>query len=327
MGRWRCAGLMLALTPLLAGCMSLDAHLDIGTDETVDYRVDLTISKEYLMEVGLTGDLDLCQEIEGWFPAGTSWVPTTSDEASTCRITGSSPIAEFGRTEEDGRSGLIIVRGDGEYVFSWAPLPGGDAADQIEHFEVSVSFPGLVTDHSGSGSVWLNTVTWRDPADLFTTDGLMARGADQPHPVLALLPVVGLLVGLGLVVWLGGAIVRRRSASHDEPADWPAPDPATRMPVVPDPAVLAPRDAERAWQPPPPPPQAWAPTPQELHAPEPGPDWSPSDDPRPDAGGGRPPPDADQEWLPPAPLSRPPLAGTGPEDRAQPEPSPWGPPQ
>jgi len=280
-GRW---AVLLAAVPLLAGCMTLDADLAIREDHTVRYEIVLTETRG-LPDTDRPSEFNLCGSVAPWFPLGVELEAIDTAEDYGCRISGVADIDDFGR-RPGARSGLIIVQGSGEYTFVWGPMGDASAAGQVDGFELSVSFPGLVTYHSGSSTVWLNTVTWRDPADLFTTAGLTARGGDAPSPLPALLLGFGLLAGLGLVAWLTGTLSGRVLARSGQPMeDWEPPDPTLVYggAAAPDSASPAPPLAA----------QAWAPTPDDLSGETtmPAQDWS-----RPSS---RRPPDAVSPWAPP----------------------------
>lgn len=270
-GRWRAASPVLA-APILAGCMTLDAHLEIGVDETVRYQAVATITRDHLEAEGVAADddVDLCQSLGHWFYGEVTMERLAAPDEIGCRIEGVAPIGEFGRSEI-GRSGLIVLRADGLYTFIWNPMPGADVAAALSEFEVSVTFPGEVVEHNGSSTVWWNTVTWRDPADLFRPPGLVAKGNDKPSPLATVLPLVGLLALLILVLWSGRALLRRLRGGRAEPAaelssdpDEPgvagvgesvsAADPPAREPLAPDGWVPQPEDPaepERSpWAPP-----------------------------------------------------------------------------
>ncbi|MCW5953957.1 MAG: hypothetical protein KIT69_17030, partial [Propionibacteriaceae bacterium] len=193
--RGRCRAALAGLAaPLLAGCVALDAHIEILTDETVRYQGEVTVTRAYLEAEGVAADadVDLCQSLSHWFSGEVTMERLETVEEIGCRIDGTSEIEEFGRSAI-GRSGLIVLHSEGAYMFLWNPMPGADAAAALSEFEVSVTFPGEVTEHNGSSTVVWNTVTWRDPADLFRPPGLVAKGNEKASPLAAVLPPVGLL--------------------------------------------------------------------------------------------------------------------------------------
>ena len=81
-------------------------------------------------------------------------------------------------------------------------MPGsnsqGISASMITDFEVKVTFPGKVLTASGTGEISGNTVTWKDPADLTSSEGLKATASNAPD-------LTWLWVVLGVMV-VGGAV-------------------------------------------------------------------------------------------------------------------------
>lgn len=248
--------------PVLAGCMTLDAHLEIRADETIRYHAVGTVTRDYLESEGLDPDaeVDLCQSLSHSFFGEVTMERLTTPDRVGCQIDGVSPVGESGPSEI-GRSGLTVLRADGVYTFSWNPMPGADAAAALSEFEVSVTFPGEVVEHNGSSTVWWNTVTWRDPADLFRPAGLVAKGNDKPSLLATVLPLVGLLALAVLAFWSGSVLVRRLRRGSAEPSA----EPQSSDPGESGAAGVA--EAMRAADPPAPEPltpQAWAPQPEDL---------------------------------------------------------------
>ncbi|MDQ7993944.1 MAG: hypothetical protein REI45_14830, partial [Propionicimonas sp.] len=91
MGRWHQAVLALVLCPLLTGCLTLTARLDIGVSGAVRYSVDLTASITGLAERGVPEDIDLCEVVSAHFPDDARLEPTRTADAVGCRIAGESP--------------------------------------------------------------------------------------------------------------------------------------------------------------------------------------------------------------------------------------------
>ena len=251
--------------PVLAGCMPLDAQLEIRADEPVQYHAVAMVTRGYLESEGLDPDaeVDLCQSLSHWFFGEVTMERLTTPEGVGCQIDGVSPIGESGPSEI-GRSGLIVLRADELYTFIWNPMPEADAAAALSEFEVSVTFPGEVVEHNGSSTVWWNTVTWRNPADLSRPPGLVARGNDKPSPLATVLPLVGLLALAILALWSGRALLRRPRDVSAEPVaeqSWSGPGESDAAGAG-EPLRVADPPAREAL-----PPEAWAPQPEDLAEP------------------------------------------------------------
>lgn len=253
--RWGRVSLALLAGWMLAGCVTLDADFRLHDDRTVDYQARLTLDLAAL-DLEASPDPDLCDNLSWWFSGDPKAEPITSDGVLGCRVRGTASIGDLADSEI-GRRGLEVTHQEGHLDFSWK-LTGADLSDQISEFEVSVTFPGEVVEHNGSSTVAWNTVTWRDPADLFQPAGLVARGRDRLDPRVTVLLVAGMLGLAGLVVGsVAVGLKRHRSRRPELPEQWPPPDPESK--VLPADTDLAP---ERG-APEPLPPEAWAPGPED----------------------------------------------------------------
>ena len=75
----------------------------------------------------------------------------------------------------------------------------GISASMITDSEVKVTFPGKVLTTSGTGEIFGNTVTWKGPADLTSSEGLKVTASNAPD-------LTWLWVVLGVMV-VGDAVV------------------------------------------------------------------------------------------------------------------------
>jgi hypothetical protein len=295
--------------------MTLNGHVEVHGDDTVSFEFHAEVTEDYLKEsVGGDGrgreydtERGLCDGLwlnDDVVAGEIAFVPTEREGWRGCRVTGSADRADFGRTSI-GRTGMVVVGGRDEYRFVWAPTDSPEAAAQLEHFEFSVTFPGPVTSHSGSGTVWMNTVTWTDPADLVARPGLIATGKREPGLVQRLIWPVGMAVALVAVACIARAVMSRRRR-----VDIVTPGRSAQSPQV------QPDQQPMSAEPHPVDPEIWAP--------------GPADQPASTSAGSTSPTREDQAVTGPgsssAPATRPPAPKVGAASRPL-EPSPWAPPE
>lgn len=338
------------LAPLLAGCVAINADVELQRDDRVNYTFHVEVRSD-VAATELPESTDLCSAylIGGnWFPDATSSEPTSRDGYIGCRVRGTTTIDKFGGSLL-GDANLHVRHEGKEFVFSWRPSLGEDFPSRVDAFEVAVTFPGKVMDHSGQSTVSGTTVTWRNAADLTSAEGLYARGGDSPSVWDALArwglyggAAVALLAIVILVLRVRSrdralAAAREEAASPGEEGassgEAPPVEPAATEPLAASEGLSA-ADPVPPFDPPvssggvvetvapPAPEQFWAPPAAAARWEVPPPEtWAPGAD-EPDADESS---DGDQrraEQEPPATDER---LASGPE-RGRETPSPWAPP-
>jgi len=233
------AMLMLPLLLILAGCVKFDAAFKISADDRVDINLLLAVQQQYSSLVR-----------EACTPSSTNNLPAgtitsySQDGFVGCTLKASG--VPLNQAFKDN-STYVITHENGQYTFWMKNTNTGTSSDassgtdstamtsaMFTTFKIAVTFPGEVTSHSGSSTVEGTTVTWTNPDDALTGDGLKAT-SKEANPLLLALPwvigLVGLLLvgGVGLAVW--SRVRSRPSVKH------------ITAPVVPDAAYPTPNQA------------------------------------------------------------------------------------
>ncbi len=162
--------LLLALT----SCMRLKTEIVINEDKTgsivMDYGMDKAMAEEMAGEP-VTAE-DFCADMDLDSSGGTI-TPYDDGTYVGCLIeTPNSPLAED--------SGITWVGDEVHFQMdsdeAGVDDAGGEELDSsyFTDFEISVTFPGEVLTHNGSSTVNGTTVTWSNPSDLYSAEGLRA---------------------------------------------------------------------------------------------------------------------------------------------------------
>jgi hypothetical protein len=253
------AMLMLPLLLILSSCVKFDAAFKISANDRVDISMLLAVQQQYASLVR-----------ESCTPNGTSTLPAgavtpySQDGFIGCTIKASGiPLSQVFKAD----STLIITHENGQYSFWMKNTNTNTGSDtsltsaMFTTFKVAVTFPGEVTSHSGSSTVEGTTVTWTNPSDALTGDGLKAT-SKEANPLLLALPwaigLVGLLlvVGIGIAVW--SRVRSRRSvtditapvpseATYPTPYQGPYPEPRTGAPAQSPEASGASNSDQTSW--------------------------------------------------------------------------------
>jgi len=203
--------------------MKVDLDMTLSEDDTVSGSMIMAVSNGLAETMGMEpGELwdQAGGELAQGAPEGATQEPYSDDDYTGTKYTFTdTPISDI---SGDGGEDLTITRDGDEYVVD-GTMDLSEGADQIEQLpqnvqdafdvQISITFPGAVSDVSDSGQVDGNTVTWT-PAIGENTE-IHARGAAEAGAGGFPWWIVGLVVGLiviGLVVWF---VVRnnRRSAA------------------------------------------------------------------------------------------------------------------
>ena len=209
MTKQRRFGILLLLLPLLVGltsCVRYRVEYDIVDKERVRLNWDIGIRKpeEGVHAPGEITVENICQAV-----VEHAQTPYEDDLFHACRFTGELPI-NHKRLVDPAPNPIQIITYDEarrEWTFEYSSESGyisTESANMFTDFEVRVTFPGRVLSASGSGRIEGNTVTWSDPKDMYTDEGLRATASADPDlswlwPTLGVIALAGAGAGIVLV--------------------------------------------------------------------------------------------------------------------------------
>lgn len=197
------AMVMVPLLFVLSGCVRLDTTVEIRNENNISMSLDLAVDKESFRRQSDGEELDktaVCDQL----PLPGRRTAYDRDGFVGCRIDQRGSSADLGsliKLERAADSYKVQLRASDELVEMMA-----DPEAKIDQFNVTVKFPGKVTEHNGAATVKGNSVTWHDQRDFFSEQGLRATGG-ATDPFDAVLP--WLVIGGGLLLIGGGIIVAR----------------------------------------------------------------------------------------------------------------------
>ena len=209
--------LLLAPLLLLSGCMKFNASYDIKDEDHVNANLTIAVSKSMAEMSGQNtgGELKECEQVMSAF--GVTDKAATKryedDEYIGCTIVGEDNAKNIGTRD----SGVAITFTDDEVKFRmgqeiFSPETSGQeiTPEMLSDFKVSVTFPGTVTQHSGSSTVDGNTVTWTSAKELMSS-GITAT-SERSSSALAwwMWLIIGVLA-LAVIGAVIAVIVRHRA--------------------------------------------------------------------------------------------------------------------
>ena len=209
--------LLLAPLLLLSGCMKFNASYDIKDEEHVNANLTIAVSKSMAEMSGQNtgGELKECEQLMS--ASGITDKATAKkyedDEHIGCTIVGEDNAKNIGTRD----SGVAITFTDDEVRFRmgqeiFSPETSGQeiTPEMLSDFKVSVTFPGTVTQHSGSSTVNGNTVTWTSAKELMSS-GITAT-SERSSSALAwwMWLIIGVLA-LAVIGAVIAVIVRHRA--------------------------------------------------------------------------------------------------------------------
>ena len=209
--------LLLAPLLLLSGCMKFNASYDIKDEEHVNANLTIAVSKSMAEMSGQNtgGELKECEQLMS--ASGITDKATAKkyedDEHIGCTIVGEDNAKNIGTRD----SGVAITFTDDEVKFRmgqeiFSPETSGQeiTPEMLSDFKVSVTFPGTVTQHSGSSTVDGNTVTWTSAKELMSS-GITAT-SERSSSALAwwMWLIIGVLA-LAVIGAVIAVIVRHRA--------------------------------------------------------------------------------------------------------------------
>ena len=209
--------LLLAPLLMLSGCMKFNASYDIKDEEHVNANLTIAVSKSMAEMSGQNtgGELKECEQLMS--ASGITDKATAKkyedDEHIGCTIVGEDNAKNIGTRD----SGVAITFTDDEVRFRmgqeiFSPETSGQeiTPEMLSDFKVSVTFPGAVTQHSGSSTVNGNTVTWTSAKELMSS-GITAT-SERSSSALAwwMWLIIGVLA-LAVIGAVIAVIVRHRA--------------------------------------------------------------------------------------------------------------------
>ena len=197
--------------------MKFNASYDIKDEEHVNANLTIAVSKSMAEMSGQNtgGELKECEQVMSAF--GVTDKAATKryedDEYIGCTIVGEDSAKNIGTRD----SGVAITFTDDEVRFRmgqeiFSPETSGQeiTPEMLSDFKVSVTFPGTVTQHSGSSTVDGNTVTWTSAKELMSS-GITAT-SERSSSALAwwMWLIIGVLA-LAVIGAVIAVVVRHRA--------------------------------------------------------------------------------------------------------------------
>lgn len=209
--------LLLAPLLMLSGCMKFNASYDIKDEEHVNANLTIAVSKSMAEMSGQNtgGELKECEQLmsASGITDKAAAKKYEDDEHIGCTIVGEDNAKNIGTRD----SGVAITFTDDEVRFRmgqeiFSPETSGQeiTPEMLSDFKVSVTFPGTVTQHSGSSTVNGNTVTWTSAKELMSS-GITAT-SERSSSALAwwMWLIIGVLA-LAVIGAVIAVIVRHRA--------------------------------------------------------------------------------------------------------------------
>jgi hypothetical protein len=218
---WRLALVAAVAALVLGGCLRFTADLTLHPDNTVSGQYVVAVEQGTGDQYGMS-DTEFSRELWGDYAKADLLADVTYSDYALDGYVGvtisfaDAPLATFGPSDTDWgvqRSGdEFIVSGPSNAFTQAAPsaAPEGDLLSALAdaQFEVSVTFPGTVTQHNGS--VTVRTVAWQlqEAPEELSARGSAIATPDRAAP-LAWFAAAVLLVG-GLAYAFAGRFARRQ---------------------------------------------------------------------------------------------------------------------
>lgn len=210
------AALLAPLLLVLSACGNVEMSIRINSAD--DVRIVSDFSMKSSETAGLVTKDDLCDsftDISYYTKVTTS--SYERDGMIGCRATGTSTLQKL---DDEG----VVVR-DGDkvtvkFTTSSVNSPTG-STESLDSMKLSVTFPGKVLSHTGTGVVKGSTVTWTDPGDLSGSRGISATGT-LAEGIAGLAWWIWLIIGVSGAAVIGaviGVVVGRRRRARAAAAD------------------------------------------------------------------------------------------------------------
>jgi len=212
-------GVMVALVLSLTGCVKMNVDLAVSSPEKATLNMTVAVDKnalggrpfkDALTQVGVSEE-----SLFKGFPEGYTHAPYDKDGFQGFTITAADkPLTEI--SDNSGKFGpkFAIEYRDGLYYFSGQGLGGNDTSTLTEA-NMTVTFPGKVTEASAGGTIEGNTVTF----DMRTATGIMtATAKEADHSAIFLSLLFGGLALVGAVVAVGMMRKPEKAVAHADHA-------------------------------------------------------------------------------------------------------------
>ena len=201
-------GVMVALVLSLTGCMKMDYDVTVSSPEKASITSTVGIDKSLLG--GMTLDDFIArqggttEQLFANLPENVTKTPFETADYVGYKLTATDrTLVDLSDLSGQIATKFTIEFKDGSYFFSSAGFGGSDTST-LNESQLTVSFPGPVTEASSSGVISGNTVTF----DLKNTAGEVTATASEPDNTALLLSAgFGILALIGAVV--GVAMMRR----------------------------------------------------------------------------------------------------------------------
>ena len=178
MMKLRRIGIVAVILPLvlvLSSCIRMRQEINVNSQEKIEVKADYGVLKEKSQSGGVKDSDAVCQRgmSSVKLPGDFKQEGYQDDKYIGCKVFGTAKLSDI--------SYLSFDESSKQWSFH---MPGsnsqGISASMITDFEIKVTFPGKVLTASGTGEISGNTVTWKDPADLTSSEGLKATASNTP---------------------------------------------------------------------------------------------------------------------------------------------------
>lgn len=207
--------LAIPLLLLMTSCIRMTADYEIVSDEEIHLVADIGMRNSAAKEMGSEMP-DFCDQDGFDVDEGGKAEPYADegdDGYTGCRISGTASLADM----NEGGTSITFV--DDVWTFHMEGQESGGqelSADMFSDFRISVTFPGKVLTHNGSSTLEGTTVTWTNPSDMFTAEGLKATAENSGGNLLWLWITLGVLglAAIGAVIFL---VTRKKKEPEANP--------------------------------------------------------------------------------------------------------------
>lgn len=222
--------LLLAPLLLLAGCVKFDTAMEIKDEDHIHVKATVGISKSMADMSGedLTSQFSNCSDVKGMGGGASSakGEKFEDDQYIGCTYSGDITAAEYNKKDDGSKitfdKDKVTFKMNAGYFNDAGGSTESLDASMLSDFKVSIIFPGKVLSHSGSSKVDGNTVTWTDPKDVFSSEGLSATG-ERNDGVPAWVWIVVAVAALAIIGIVVAVVLKKKGPKASEPENGDAP--------------------------------------------------------------------------------------------------------